>query len=679
VPATVASSNALAREITLTTPIDIAGNASLTVVFSPALGLVNAALPGTYSLQAWTSQQSTPATSPNFDLMEMTQVTAALVQPDPINLSAASQYTIGFRLGTHGHLTGGQDAIYIKFPSATTITGGALTQVLVNNLNATAQGYNATDSIAITLPASLNLTSGDSVTVSLPASAVQNPATLGEYSLFVSTSVEKIQSSSQPYALGKFAGAPIAGTVGQASRSNQGKTFYHDGKWWLAALSSNASDKNWYLWKFEGGSWSKTLLLHANTKVRPDMSLVPGANKLYIFFPGTPTTQLSRLTYAGGNWSIDAGYPKTVNNVVDDEMSLVRAQNGNLWVFWISNYMLQGQRSSDDGATWSSPIAIKSGLNIGKGLTDGVAFAVNGAAALGLGYAEDSTPTTTLFGFLYHKDSDPDNVWTDESNSLTLPPGAAANNHLQMAVYNNKVFMIVKISSGANTVKNALYLRETNNTWARYDIINDGAQWTRPALALDETHQVLYVFGTVEATPRLVEMKRVPFGQYASLLSAPRETVLCYENEDFFALGMPSHNYTAAMNLMIVAENETRNVLWYRVLPLQALSKTNEASAPAPPAPVADEALTAAVYPNPFNPSTAIHFRLREPALVRLQIFNINGQLVRTLVEGELAAGAHVYHWNARNQKNGSVSTGTYFYRLQAGTQVQKGVMQLLK
>ena len=145
---------------------------------------------------------------------------------------------------------------------------------------------------------------------------------------------------------------------------------------------------------------------------------------------------------------MDTGYPKTVNNVENDEMNLVRAKNGNLWVFWIGDSTLYAQRSFNEGHSWSSAIIIKRRLRTRSGLTDAVAFSVNGDNVIGLSYAEDEAAHFTGFGFLYHRDADPGNVWTDETSQLSLPPGTGANNHLHVITYNQQVFMVVKTSGG---------------------------------------------------------------------------------------------------------------------------------------------------------------------------------------------------------------------------------------
>lgn len=79
-------------------------------------------------------------------------------------------------------------------------------------------------------------------------------------------------------------------------------------------------------------------------------------------------------------------------------------------------------------------------------------------------------------------------------------------------------------------------------------------------------------------------------------------------------------------------------------------------------------------YPNPFNPATQIEFSLPVSSKVSLVIYNLLGQEIARLIDGEQAAGVHSVIWEATN-----LSTGIYFYRIQAGDFVQTRKMLLLK
>ncbi len=85
------------------------------------------------------------------------------------------------------------------------------------------------------------------------------------------------------------------------------------------------------------------------------------------------------------------------------------------------------------------------------------------------------------------------------------------------------------------------------------------------------------------------------------------------------------------------------------------------------------------VRPNPFNPNTTISFELARSAAVRLDIFNIAGQRVTTLIDRPLAAGHHQVEWNATDSSRQALSSGVYFYRLVAEDITWTGKMLLLR
>ncbi|MYF92074.1 MAG: T9SS type A sorting domain-containing protein [Gemmatimonadetes bacterium] len=85
-------------------------------------------------------------------------------------------------------------------------------------------------------------------------------------------------------------------------------------------------------------------------------------------------------------------------------------------------------------------------------------------------------------------------------------------------------------------------------------------------------------------------------------------------------------------------------------------------------------------YPNPFNPATTIQYALPQAADVELTVYNVIGQPVRTLVAEHQNAGRYVVEWDATNDSGHSLSSGMYFYRLQAGGEfLETKKMLLLK
>ena len=80
-------------------------------------------------------------------------------------------------------------------------------------------------------------------------------------------------------------------------------------------------------------------------------------------------------------------------------------------------------------------------------------------------------------------------------------------------------------------------------------------------------------------------------------------------------------------------------------------------------------------YPNPFNPQTRIEFTLADQCRVNLEVFDLKGRLVRTLVDETRASGCHHAIWDGTDLSGRRAASGTYFFRLQAGD--YKSVMKM--
>ncbi len=89
------------------------------------------------------------------------------------------------------------------------------------------------------------------------------------------------------------------------------------------------------------------------------------------------------------------------------------------------------------------------------------------------------------------------------------------------------------------------------------------------------------------------------------------------------------------------------------------------------------EGLGLSNYPNPFNPTTTISFSLKKDAQTNVSIYNVKGQLVKTIVDDKLEAKTHTFTWEGDNSSNKSVASGVYFIKVQSGdkTDVKKAVL----
>jgi len=84
-------------------------------------------------------------------------------------------------------------------------------------------------------------------------------------------------------------------------------------------------------------------------------------------------------------------------------------------------------------------------------------------------------------------------------------------------------------------------------------------------------------------------------------------------------------------------------------------------------------------YPNPFNPVTNIKYKLVNPGKVKINVYNVLGEKVKTLVNTSKTRGSHITQWKGTNEAGQKVSSGIYFYQIKAGNKSKIRKMMLMK
>ena len=84
-------------------------------------------------------------------------------------------------------------------------------------------------------------------------------------------------------------------------------------------------------------------------------------------------------------------------------------------------------------------------------------------------------------------------------------------------------------------------------------------------------------------------------------------------------------------------------------------------------------------YPNPFNPVTNISYNIPSQEKVKLKVYNVLGQQIRVLIDEKQKAGRYTIQWNGLNEKGLSVTSGVYFYIINAGEYTEIRKMMLLR
>ena len=83
--------------------------------------------------------------------------------------------------------------------------------------------------------------------------------------------------------------------------------------------------------------------------------------------------------------------------------------------------------------------------------------------------------------------------------------------------------------------------------------------------------------------------------------------------------------------------------------------------------------------PNPFNPETTIRYDILDPCIVNIEVYNLKGQKVRTLLNEAKTSGRHSVVFDAKDDRGNMLSSGVYFYRFTAGSYTSTRKMLLME
>jgi hypothetical protein len=179
---------------------------------------------------------------------------------------------------------------------------------------------------------------------------------------------------------------------------------------------------------------------------------------------------------------------------------------------------------------------------------------------------------------------------------------------------------------------------------------------------------------TNQVTFTTLQHKKVKIGEEALILGwliAPN-TEVHFDDDCRFKGSVVAKSITADEDVIFVSHASSLH------LPKPVLSAETDEAGNESPAMVVDYEL-AQNYPNPFNPTTTIRFNLKETGAVRLTVYNLRGQEIRTLIAAEMNAGQHATVWDGKDNYGQLVPSGVYLYKLSVNGFVQTKKMSLVK
>ena len=138
---------------------------------------------------------------------------------------------------------------------------------------------------------------------------------------------------------------------------------------------------------------------------------------------------------------------------------------------------------------------------------------------------------------------------------------------------------------------------------------------------------------------------------------------MCFSKGDFSTLGFPSGTNTVVVTIQGDIATGGR---FSGDLHIEAVNET--------------DLLAASVSPNPLNPGATLTFTVTKPGFVRVRLFDLNGRMVRTLMdEANVTKGFYGVEFDGRDERGGRLSSGVYFYRVESTGGSIAGSFAILK
>jgi len=341
----------------------------------------------------------------------------------------------------------------------------------------------------------------------------------------------------------------------------ESKLWYNDGFWW-GNLYDTATD-DFYIWRLDlpTGTWIRTNTV-SDTRGDTRSDALWDGSKLYIANykysegdTGTGSTQLRRFSYnaATDSYSLDAGFPTTIDTVRHEAFVIAKDSTGQLWATYERAGSIWVNRSTTSDSTWGTPFAIPGAVTVDSDdISSVIAF---GGDRIGVLWSNQDTETDY---FAVHLDSAGDTSWGPVETAYAGTE--VADDHINLKTdASGRVYAAVKTSQSTSSL--VLLVRQPNGTWSNHLVISD-SDATRPIVLLDETNARIRVFYTVGLNGGPIVEKS---SSMATISFSGTATVVMEDDvvNDLNNVTSTKQNVTAETGLVLLATNDTTRFYWW--------------------------------------------------------------------------------------------------------------------
>ncbi len=293
----------------------------------------------------------------------------------------------------------------------------------------------------------------------------------------------------------------------------ESKLWFNDGRWWASMWDTSTSDFYIYQLNSATETWSRTgTRLDDRSSTRADV--LWDGSKLYVAShnfsesDGSGTARLYRYSYNSGSktYSLDSGFPATINSVKSETLVLAKDSTGQLWATWEAGGTIWVNRTTSSDTSWGTPFALPGAASVDvDDISSIIAF---GGNKVGILWSDQSSPNADYFAV--HRDVDGDTTWSIE----TAYAGTGyADDHINLKTdASGTVYAAVKTSLTGSNPLLVLLVRTPSGNWSNHTISIGSTDHTRPILQIDEANALLRVYYASGGSGGTINEKTSPMG-----------------------------------------------------------------------------------------------------------------------------------------------------------------------
>jgi PKD repeat protein len=361
------------------------------------------------------------------------------------------------------------------------------------------------------------------------------------------------------------AGISASAPTGQKPES---KIWWNDGYWW-ANMWSAVSGSN-HIFRLDGPSqtWVDTGV-QVDTRSGTRADVLSEGNKLYIAsheFSNTAgfgkLSYLYRFSYDTGSdsYSLDSGFPATINNSKSEALVIDRDSGGKLWATWMQGGQVMYNRTLSSDSEWGTPAVLPV-----DGASGAVADDMSSLVAFNgrIGVMWSNQTTATMY-WAEHVDGTDDATW--QPSSAALVGGLAADDHINLkADSSGRVFAATKTSEtvGAEPLTVLLARDPATGAWQRHVFGRKADRHTRPIVVLDQTNRMIHMYATAPEAGGMIYRKSTSMDAISFAPGRGKLVMQDPTSNDINDATSTKQPVTTASGLVVLASNDTSKLYWH--------------------------------------------------------------------------------------------------------------------